>query len=56
MHNIPVIPDLQTWWYGTREVETVGSELSGDICLQNDRPNMRRKRRETIRLLSDSFY
>ena len=35
---------------------SVGSEISGDICLQNDRLNMRRKRRQTIRLLNDSFY
>ena len=56
IHNFPVIPDLQTWWYGTRDVETIGYELSGDVCLQNDMPNMHRKRRDTTRLLSDLFY
>ena len=51
VHDMPAIPDLQSWWYGAREAggrrETADGKRSNvegwvdsSVCLLNDRPEL----------------
>ena len=57
IHDMPAI-DLSEWWYGDSNFNGNKDTLPSNICLENDRPDLHRKRRglTTTDLLSDIFY